>query len=301
MNYLIPLLTLISFPAFAATEKNPALIDVQKGVVRAAPAELSLAAYQAWVTPLLREADAWSAFAPKVFDWYQNEKDRGLPREVYSDPQRIYVNVKRPLEETIDLENSGEITEGNTIGAEVYAEQAGTVAQALDTMLFRWGKPVRAWEGRTYPPGGQFQKRVDYFAPNPEWGPQAFASLTLRRNGGLIQDLFDRYIVLIRGDDRRGFDVLMQYLKPGGTTPTEKCIAIAIIRPLSDGKVAYKISTRFQGQSYKVLGNVQIGRDQIGFNASKVRAVQVESNGLLKELQENGIIKDRKTDIGFDR
>jgi len=166
-------------------------------------------------------------------------------------------------------------------------------------MLFRWGKPPAALGGQTYPPGGQFQKRVDYFAANPEWGPQAFATLTMRRNGGIVQDLFDRYLLLLRGDDAHGYDVIMQYVKPGGQTPTEKCFAIAILRPLPNGHVAYKLSTRFQGQSYKILGSVNIGRQQIGFNIAKVRAIQVESNALLKELQDTGTIKDRKTDIEY--
>ncbi|MFX7844897.1 hypothetical protein ABTK14_21850, partial [Acinetobacter baumannii] len=87
---------------------------------------------------LLRESDTVSAFAPKIFEWYQNEKDAPLPAAVYADPQRISVNVQRPLAETIELEAAGDITEGNTVGAEVYAEQTGTMKQALDTMLFRW-------------------------------------------------------------------------------------------------------------------------------------------------------------------
>ena len=299
MKFLTPFVALALLPAAARADKNPALIDMQSGVSRPAPAELSLASYQAWAAPLLKGADAVSAFTPKVFEWYQNEKDRGLPQDVYNDPQHIYVNVQRPLEETLAFENSGDITEGNTVGAEVYAEQAGTLTQALNTMLFRWGKPAGVAEGHTYPPGGPFQKRVDYFAANPDWGPQAYASLTMRRNGGLLQNLFDRYIVLIRGDETRGYDVLMQYVKPGGDSPTEKCFAIAILRPLPNGMVAYKISTRYQGQGYKILGSLKIGREQIGFNVQKDRAVQVESNGLLKELHDGGTIKDRKTDIEY--
>ena len=127
------------------------------------------------------------------------------------------------------------------------------------------------------------------------------SSLTMRRNGGLVQDLFDRYIVLIRGDEIRGYDVLMQFLKTGGQSPTEKCFAIAMIRPLGSGKVSYKISTRYQGQNYTILGGIRIGRDQIGFSVPKVRAVQVESNGLLKELQDTGTIKDRKNDLEFGK
>lgn len=115
--------------------------------------------------------------------------------------------------------------------------------------------------------------------------------------GGVRLELSDfRLRTLVKN----AMDVVQpQYVKPGGETPTEKCFAIAMLRPLPGNKVAYKISTRYQGQSYKILGGIKIGRDQIGFNVAKVRAIQVESNGLLQELQANGVIKDRKTDIEY--
>ena len=71
--------------------------------------------------------------------------------------------------------------------------------------------------------------------------------------------------------------------------------------PAWERKVSYKISTRYQGQNYTILGGIRIGRDQIGFSVPKVRAVQVESNGLLKELQDTGTIKDRKNDLEFGK
>jgi hypothetical protein len=300
MKTLIIALFLAPLAALAASS-SPALIDMQTGVSNPAPLTLDYASYTAWSAPILSGSDAVSAFTPKIFEWYQNEKDSPLPAAVYADPQRIAVNVARPIAETDAFEQTGEITEGNTVGAEVYAEQTGTIDQALNTMLFRWGKPANAAEGQAYPPGGPFGKRTDYIAANSDWGLGAYASLTMRRNGGIVSDLFDRYLVLVRGDSVKGYDVLMQFVKPGGDTNTEKCFAIAMLRPLPNGKVSYKISTRYQGQVYKVLGNISIGRSQVGFNVSKVRAVQVESNGMLKELQDTGTIKDRKTDIEFGK
>lgn len=298
---LVLTLPLFSGVGEALAEINPALIDVQDGIARPAPTELALDSYLNWVQPIMQQhgLESPSGFTAKVFEWYQNEKNRGLPAEVEQDPEHIYVNVARPLAETIELEEAGDITEGNTVGAEVYAEQSGTMKEALSTMLFRWGRPANAEEGKTHPPGGPFQKRVDYFAANADWGPGAYASLTMRRSGGLLKNLFDRYIVLIRGNDTDGYDVLMQYLKAGGTTSSENCFAIAILRPVGPNKVAYKISTRYQGQSYKILGGIKLGREKIGFNIPKVRAVQVESNGLLKELQDTGNIKDRNSDLEY--
>lgn len=290
------------FPlTLSAAEISPALRGVQNGVSRPAPAELEYNSYLQWAGPMLREGgrDRLSAFTSRVFDWYRANRDTGLPPEVYKNPEKIYVNIDRPLAETIELEASGEIEEGNTVGAEVYAEQSGSVKEALETMLYRWGKPTGAVEGKTYPPGGQFARRVEYYAPNPDWGPNAFANLSVRKDGGIVQNLTDRYLLLIRGDEAKGYDVLMQYLQPGGSTATQQVFAISLIRPVSPGKVAYKISTRFQGQSYKILGGVKIGRTQVGFNVQKIRAVQVESNGFLRELQTLGAIPDRKTDIEF--
>lgn len=298
MKFIYALLACAFVNSASAGTPNPALLDLP--AAGPAPASLTLDSFAKWATPLLQPSYA-SAFTANVFSWYENEKNRDLPVEVSRDPGKIFVNVDRPLRETIELEEAGEITEGNTVGAEVYAEMSGSVHEVLETMLYRWGKPTGEAEGKTYPLGGQFAKRVDYWAPNANWGEQAYASLTLRRDGGIVKDIADRYIVLIRGNDAQGYDVFMQFVRPGGTTLTKQCFAIAIIRPLSNGKTSYKLSTRFQGQSYKVLGNVRIGRAQIGFNVAKVRAIQEETMNMLKELRDTGKIADHKTDIEYGK
>jgi hypothetical protein len=299
-NYLAiaaGLLLPLASPANGA--KSPALKDMEGIQTRPAPAELELDSYMEWAAPLLRGddgADRTSAFTSRVFDWYKANRDLPLPKEVYADKERIHVNVARPIAETDEMEANSEIEVGNTVGAEVYAEQSGTVKEALATMLFRWGKPTGSPEGKTNPPGGQFGRRADYFAANPEWGPGAYASLAMRRGGIFVHDLTDRYLLLVRGSEEKGYDVLMQFVKPGGKTDTQQVFAIAMIRPVSPGKVSYKISTRFQGQSYMSF-TLRIGRSMAGFNVNKIRAVQEESNGLLKELQTLGEIKNRNTDL----
>ena len=286
-----------------AGDINPALIDMALPA-SPAPAQLEFDSYVKWVRPLLvtKDRDSYSAFTPLVFDWYKEESQRdSLPPEVYADPGKIYVALDRPLRQTIEMEQAGEIEEGNTVGAEVYAEFDATVDQALTTMMFLWGRPVGKTEGRTYPAPSPFNRRVEYQAPLPQMGPGVFANLTLRRDGGIVKNLADRYLVIVRGDKDRGYTVVMQYLKPALTTPTQQCIAIAILRPLPNGKVAYKISTRFQGQNYKVLGNVSIGRSQIGFNRAKVRAVAEEFGKKIKEYRDTGTIRDRAADIEWGK
>jgi hypothetical protein len=294
----IALLSLLA----VAGEKNPALIDMESGAKRPAPVELELASYESWVRSILPSQDTFSAFTPYVFEWYEEESQRlTLPAEVEQDPDHIYVRTDRAIVQTDELEGSGEIEEGNTVGAEVYAEYDCTVEQALEAMLYVWGKPVGQAEGATYPPASPYGRRIEYFAPLPEMGEGAMANMTMRKDGGIIKDIFDRYVVLVRGDNEKGFTVVMQYVKPALATHTKQVFAIALLTPLPNGKVAYRISTRYQGQSYKVLGNISIGRSQIGFNKAKIKNVAYEYGLRIKELRETGTIKDRKTDIGWGR
>jgi hypothetical protein len=298
-------LALVSQLALAAEAKNPALIDMEFAGPHPAPEALELDSYLDWVWPLVDRGDgnnATSAFTPLVFEWYEEESRRAsLPREVYEDPGRIFVNVDRPLKQTIELEKSGDIQEGNTVGAEVYAEFDSTVEEALEAMLFSWGKPVGQTSGYTYPAASPFARRVDYFAPLLDLGPGAYANLNLRRDGGIIKDLADRYLLLVRGNSQEGYTVVMQFIRPALQTSTEQVFAMAILRPLPGGKTSYRISTRFQGQSYKVLGNVSIGRAQIGFNKAKVRAVAEEYRSRIQELRATGTIKDKKTNIEWGK
>ncbi len=285
------MVAVFAYTAIASAALNPALVGMTTGKNNPAPTALENSSYMAWATPILKSSDAVSAFTTNVFTWFNTERDRDLPSQVYQDRNKIYVNVDRPLQETSDLEDQGEIEEATTIGAEVYAEMDGAPAQVLEAMLFRWGKPVGQWEGTTNPPPSPYSKRVEYFAANQEWGTGAYVNQSIRQNGGFANDLNDRYLVLVRGSAQKGYDVLMQFVKAGGTTGTTKCFALASIRPIGDGtKSAYKISTRYQGQNYKILGSVSLGRSQIGFNPQKAREVQMDFIRMLQELKATGTI-----------
>lgn len=59
-----------------AADKNPALIDVQTGVSRPAPAVFELNSYLEWANPILKPAankDFTSAFTPYIFEWFNEE------------------------------------------------------------------------------------------------------------------------------------------------------------------------------------------------------------------------------------
>ena len=297
MKWIIVAAVVLCTAGLARADVNPALAGIQKGKFLPAPQSLSEDSYLDWldaVSKIQGWQDVASAFTDKLFVWYENEKNRGLPNEVYQNADRIYVNVDRPKQETLELEDQGEIEAQTTIGAEVYAEMDGTIDQVLDVMLFRWGKPIGKADGETHPNGGMFSKRVEYFSPNLEWGSNGYVNVSNRTNGGLLKDMDDRFLVLIYGDNVRGYDIVMQFLAPHGRTATKKSLGIATMRPLPNGKTAFKITTRYQGQSYNIP--LIDGRSVFGFNESKVRAVQKEFSDMLEEYRSSGKIKQNSMD-----
>jgi hypothetical protein len=281
----------------AVAAPNPALDGIINVGTRLAPATLSADSYAAWVDPIAKPngKDYTSAFAPSIFAWYAAQKDAALPPQVQQDPDHIYVDVDTAKKEALALEASGDIEPYTAAGANVYAMVDGNVDQALEAQLDVWGKPIGQMEGKTKPAPAPFGKRANWFAPNPAWGPGAYASLEVRKDGGIIWDLSDRYLLLVRGDSTHGYDVLMQFLGPVGTSSTTNVLAIAVIRPLPNGKASFKISSRYQGQSYRFLGD--IGRNTIGFSQSKVRGIQKSYVDSVTELRTTGKIVDHVNDL----
>lgn len=297
MKYL-PLLLCLSFPLSAFA--NPALEGIPNVGERHAPAELNRDTYLQWAEPILNATgnDLTSPFTDIVFAWYEEQKNSPLPEQVAKDPQKIFVDTLSAKRQTIDLEEKGFIPPYVTAGANVYAEIPGTTDQALDATLYLWGKPAKQAEGKTKPVATpSHSARVNYLAANPLWGAGAYGSLEIRSNGGsgLVSDLSDRYLMLVRGDSVKGYDIFMQYIGPGSTTETTKVFAIATIRPLPNGKVAHKIASRYMGQSYGALKSM--GRELFAFNAAKVRQIELTYVKYVNELRTTGNIADEKNDL----
>jgi len=295
--FLGVLISLSSVAHARSNAVNPALDGIIDVGPRLAPPRLELSSYQRWADPILKSSgkDYSSAFAERIFAWFEREKSSPLPPQVQSDPDKIYVNVQGPKAETIEMENNGDIEPYIVAGADVYAELQGNIDQALEAELNIWGKPVGAADGHTKPAPAPFGKRLNYFAPNASWGPGAFASLEIRKNGGIINDLSDRYLLLLRGDSQNGYDILTQFIGPVGYSGTTNVLAMIILRPLPNGKTSFKISSRYQGQSYRFLG--ETGRDTIGFSANKVRGIQKSFVDSVVELRSSGKIVDHSNDL----
>ncbi len=277
---------------------GPALDGMPDVGTRLAPAELSKEAYLRWAEPILNAqgVDRTSPFTNQIFAWYEANKNTGLPEQVNKDPQKIYADVATAKAETIALEDAGEIEKYVAAGANVYAEIQGTPEQVLESTLYLWGKPIGQAGGKTKPAAQPTHaNRADWLEPNEKWGPGAYANLEVRKNGGIVRDLSDHYLLLVRGDATKGFTVLMQFAAPQGKTETSHVLAIAIIKPLGNGKVAHKIASRYMGQSYGILG--PIGREQMGFNQTKVRSIEKKFIDYVTELRTTGKIADQVNDL----
>lgn len=288
---LFGILLTLSTPAFA----SPALIGMPDVGTRLAPAELSKEAYVRWAEPILNAqgVDRTSPFTNIVFAWYEANKNTGLPAQVGTDPQKIYTDVATAKAETLALEQSGELEENVGAGANVYAEINASPEQVLEATLYLWGKPIGQAGGKTKPAAQPSHNiRADWLEPNPKWGPNAYANLEVRKEGGIVKPLSDHYLLLVRGDAKQGYTVLMQFVAPQGQTETTHVLAIAIIKSLGNGKTAHKIASRYMGQKYP-----SILRDTIAFSPSKVRQIEKRFTDYVNELRTTGKIVDQQNDL----
>lgn len=272
MKSFISLCLLVSSFAFASSAEAPERIERE--------------AYAAWLESI---QSVVSPFRDHLFDWFEGDHERALPPEVFQDPEKLFVTVDRPLQETIELEEFGEIEAGVTYGFETYALIDAPVEMALETLLFKWGKPIGAREGVTYPMDTVYGFREE--AMIEKWG--AYQTTTIKTNGGLAKDQRDVYTLLVRGNARDGFVAIGNFLKPHGNTSTTSSMSIMSFRPTADGKTEFRVSARHMGQSYTFFG-IEYGRRNFGFNRERVRVGQKEFIDSIYELQRTGKIRERR-------
>lgn len=272
MKYLI-LLALLQLNAFA--EPMP-------------PNNTEKTEYTNWLGAI---GSAVSPFSDFVFEWYETQKSANLPPEVAQDPEKLFVSVQRPLQETIKLEDAGDIEIGVTYGVETYAILDAPVKTVLEALLFKWGKPVGAREGTTYPSDTVYSYRQESL--QERWGSSSYLGTTVKRGGGLAKDQNDLYTLLVRGDETTGYVLIGSFFKPNGSTTTSSSFSITTIKPTADGKTDFRVSGRHMGQNYTFLG-VEYGRKNFGFNRDRLRLGQKEFFASVDELKRTGKIRERK-------
>lgn len=270
---LLTLSALCASPAFAAD----------------APATIERASYGAWLD---ESGSAKSPYFEPLFNWLEEQAGSALPPEVAADPQKLVVKVDRPIAETAEAEANGDVEAGTTYGLETYGVIDAPVATVLETILFRWGKPVGAEEGTTYPVDSVYSKREEKLEKQGSV-PGTYRTVTILQGGGVAKDQNDVSSLLVREDGRGGYLLVGQFFGPNGRTASTSSMSFMILRPSADGGTEYLVSGRYTGQSYSFFG-IEFGRRNYGFNSDRIRAGQLDFYGQVKELKETGKITERR-------
>ncbi len=253
-----------------------------------APEILEREAYRAWLQDI---GSVESVYLDSIFDWYEEQKNSSLPPSVEQDPDQLVVSIDKPLQDAIEAETNGDIEKGVTYGLETYGKLDAPLAVVLETILFRWGKPVGAASGVTYPFDIVFGFRQETLVPF--WGPTAFRTETLLKSGGVAKDQNDVNSLVMRGNPSTGYDIVGSIFGPNGKTATTSSISMIWIRPTEEGKTEYRVSGRYTGQSYAIFG-IDFGRRNYGFNVAKIRQGQKDFYAMVEELKTTGKIRERR-------
>jgi hypothetical protein len=256
------------------------------------PATLEMNSHNEWISQIGAPV---SPYADYVFGWYEAQKKAGLPEGVKKDPEQLLVVVDKPMAVAISKEEGAdaEVEKFTTFGLETYGLIDANISQVLETILFRWGKPVGKAGGSTFPHDTVFGFREERAAP--EWAPNAYKTFTFKRNGGIALDMNDVFAMVVRGNAKEGYTLVGSFIEPAGgdlTTTTNNYITIIYIRPTADGKTDYRVAGMLVGQSYSMFGSS--GRKNFGFNAVKIREGQKEFIKQVMNLKQTGKIPERK-------
>ncbi len=256
------------------------------------PTQLDKDSHNEWLNQI--GAQSTSPYADYTFGWFNTQKTRALPEQVNKDPDKIFVVVDKPLAEAVKVETAGDVESGTSYGLETYAVIDAPVQTVMETILFRWGKPVGQSGGITFPYDTVFGYREE--RAQVEWGPGAYKTFTFKRNGGIAQDMNDVFAMVVRGNNTDGYTLVGSFLEPygnGTTTTSTTYITIISLRPLAGGKTDYRVAGMLTGQSYAFFG-VENGRKNFGFNQAKIREGQKEFIKQVKALKDTGKIPERR-------
>jgi len=254
----------------------------------AAPAFVDRSGYAEWLAQI---GSKRSPYYENLFRWLDEQVASPLPAEVHRDPDRLWVTVDRPLRETILAEESGAVHPAVTYGLEAYAVIDAPIETVLQTILFRWGKPLKLPEGVTYPIDTVFSFREEKLSRR--WDPNSYQAVTTLRGGGLAKDQNDVSSLLVRGSEEQGYLITAQFLAPNGKTLSTSSMSFVWIRPLAGGKTDFRVSGRYTGQSYLVFG-IDFGRRNYGFNLARLRVAQLDFIAMVGELRKTGKIRERR-------
>lgn len=252
------------------------------------PTEISRATYPAWLTAIRAPSTPYFDY---IFNWYEAQLKSALPNQVKTDPDHLFVTVDAPLAAAVKVEGDGDAEEGTTYGLETYGIVDAPLATVLEATLYRWGKPVGQPSGVTHPNDTVFGYRQETLTQ--EWGPTSYKTYTLKHNGGVANDMDDKFSLLLRGDAQHGYVLIGSYIEPNGSTTTTSSITIILLKSTPDGKTDYRVAGMQTGQSYSFFG-LDSGRKNFGFNVSRIRDGQKDFLGQVKSLRDTGRIPEKR-------
>jgi len=253
------------------------------------PVEVTAASYRAWLTAI---GSNISAFFDPVFAWYEEQRGCPLRPEVSDDRDRLVIDVRQALDETIELERAGRIDSGNTFGFEAYGLVDVPVAVALETVLFYCGKPVGKPRGETYPFDSVFSRC--HCSIEDRWGEGSYLSHSSQTRGGFfVSDLHDDHTVLVRGSGTDCYTVFSSFFAPtpGKSTASRAQLSVVMLNASPDGGTELRHAVRRNGQTY---GFGEFGRNEYGFNPRRIREVEQLVIRSMVELKNTGTIKENK-------
>lgn len=253
------------------------------------PAEINRETHSRWISEINAPTSPYENY---IYNWLEAQRTKPLPAAVQTDPDKLAVIVDDVLAEAVRVEANGDAEEGTSFGLESYGLVDAPVDMVLETILFRWGKPVGAQSGTTYPFDIVYGYREERL--NPEWGPGSYRTVTTKKKGGFALPMNDVFSLLVRGNPTDGYVLAGDFIEPSGETTTTTSVTIIYIRPTADGKTDYRVSGLQTGQSYAHLGPIDKGRRNFGFNAKKIRDGQKDFLSQVASLKNTGKIPERK-------
>jgi hypothetical protein len=250
------------------------------------PTQITSANYRAWLQSINAQV---SGFHDLVLQWYGAQAATPLPAQVQNDPDKLFIDVNTAMAQAINLEQSGDVAEYDSLGFDAYALVPVPIDKAIETMLFYCGKPLGQTEGETYPPqDGIFASA--HCSMQLKWGPGNYLSTLSYTGGGVVNELNDDLTVLVRGNAAEGYAIFCNFLAPtaGKQSATTAQIWIALLRAGPGGVTELRHCLRRNGQSYAFFG--ASGRTQFGFNASRTRTAEKGVIGSMITLNTTGTI-----------